>query len=221
MQKSLLLALCLILTFSIASAQTFQVNGNAYQYGSSCYRLTDQVNNQSGSIWYLNLIDLSQSFAVKFDIFLGWFDSNGADGIYFGLQPISTAVGGSGGGIGFAGISPSIGVEFDTYENGGNADPWFDHVSIMRNGNLAHNNSNNLVGPVQISPTSTNVEDGAWHKVDIIWDANTYNFEVRFDCVTRATYNGDIVSNTFGGNPMVYLGFTAGTGSLNNIQDVF
>ena len=34
----------------------------------------------------------------------------------------------------------------------------------------------------------------------------------------KLTYNGDIVNTVFGGNPMVYWGFTASTGGASNFH---
>lgn len=100
-------ACCLLLTanFFKASAQ-YAVNGNASQVSCNCYQLTPDAGGQSGSVWNLNQIDLSTPFDFYFDVFLGCNDG-GADGIVFVLQPVST-VGGSGGGLGYAGITPSL-----------------------------------------------------------------------------------------------------------------
>ena len=48
----------------------------------------------------------------------------GADGIVFVVQTLTNNVGGDGGGIGYAGITNSIGIEFDTWFNDG--DPYID-----------------------------------------------------------------------------------------------
>ena len=53
----------------------------------------------------------------------------------FVLQPISTSVGSTGGGLGFHGIVPSVGVTLDTYQNTNDNDPAFDHIAIQLNGN--------------------------------------------------------------------------------------
>ena len=98
-------------------AAQYTVNGNASTNNCHCYTLTPSSNNQSGSVWNNFQINLRESFDFNFDINLGCIDANGADGIVFVLQPISTSVGGSGGGMGFSGISPSIGITIDTWQN--------------------------------------------------------------------------------------------------------
>lgn len=210
--KAGLLMLSAFCLSQIAFAQ-YAVNGNAAQISCNCYRLTPDANSQSGSVWNLNQINLYNSFDYVFDTYFGSNDG-GADGIGFVLQPISTTIGSSGGGMGFAGISPSWAVEMDTYQNGG--DPGFDHMAIMKNGDVYHPSPNNLAGPVQMSANSGNVEDGAWHSLRVIWDASSYTMLVYFDGILRLNHTYDLVSNIFGGNPNVYWGFTAATGGARN-----
>jgi hypothetical protein len=65
---------------------------------------------QAGSVWNANKINLNNPFDFSFNVFLGCQDVNGADGIVFMLQPISTSIGSTGEGMGFMGITPSIGL---------------------------------------------------------------------------------------------------------------
>ncbi len=225
MKKLYLLFISLCIAFCTASAQNqipqFQVNGNATQLNDLCYRLTNQQMSQSGSIWCLDQIDLNNSFDVTISVNLGCIDDNGADGLVFGFQPVSTNVGTLGGGLGFEGIAPSVGIEFDTYQNGNpNNDPFYDHVAIMSNGVLNHSSPNNLAGPIQASSSNANIEDCNDHLVRVIWDAATTTLSVYFDCVLRLSYTDDIVNNIFGGDGNVFWGFTAATGALFNEQSV-
>ena len=110
----------------------FILNGNATQPIPDTYDLTQAIGNQSGSAWNSVTLDLNQPFNFDVDLFFG-FNDFGADGIAFVLQQVNTSVGSSGGGIGYAGISPSFGVEFDTWQNGNRADPVYDHIAIQQN----------------------------------------------------------------------------------------
>jgi gliding motility-associated-like protein len=204
-----------------ASAQQYTVNGSASQDDCHTYTLTKNLNTQSGSVWNNFKIDLTQSFDFTFDVYLGQLETNveGADGITFVLQPVSTSIGSSGGGLGFQNIAPSIGVTLDTYQNSSpDNDPSYDHIAIQRNGDLNHSSSNNLAGFVPISATSNNVEDGNWHTLKVIWNATTKTLEAYFDGVLRVSVVNDIVNTTFGGNPLVFWGFTGSTGGLRNLQ---
>ncbi|TNF30988.1 MAG: PKD domain-containing protein [Bacteroidetes bacterium] len=206
----------LLLFLSVWSAQAqYQINGNAVQTSCNCWRLTPAANGQNGSVWNINLYDLTVPFNFTFDVFLGCNDG-GADGIAFVLQPLSVNAGSSGGGIGYAGINPSLAVELDNYQNGG--EPGFDHMAIQRNGDVSHGGPNTLAGPVPISASTGNVEDCAWHVLQVNWDPATNTMTVYFDGVLRLTYTGDIINNIFGGNPNVYWGFTSATGGANNLH---
>ncbi|MDC0303507.1 PKD domain-containing protein [Flavobacteriales bacterium] len=193
----------------------YQINGNAAQTECNCWRLTTASNGQNGSVWNVNLFNLSNPFNFTFDVYLGCNDG-GADGLAFVLQPLNVNAGSSGGGMGYAGINPSFAVEMDTYQNA--TDPGFDHMAFQSNGSTSHGGGNTLAGPVQTSATSANVEDCGWHQLNIVWDPITMTITAYFDGVLRLSYTGDIINNLFGGNPNVYWGFTAATGGANNLH---
>jgi gliding motility-associated-like protein len=218
--KQFLLFFLLVVVSATIQAQQYTVNGNATQNNCHCYTLTPAQNNQSGSVWNNFKIDLTQPFDFTFDVQLGCVDANGADGIAFILQPISTAVGTGGGGMGFAGVTPSVGVTLDTYQNSSpDNDPFYDHIAIQTNGVGNHAiAANNLAGPVPISSTSNDVEDCNWHQLRVKWDAASKTYEAYFDGVLRVSAVKDFVADIFGGNPLVYWGFTGATGGLFNLQ---
>lgn len=213
-----------VITFSIfyflfsiffTFSQSYEVNGNADSLSCNCYLLTPDLNTQGGSVWNVNQIDLGSSFDFIFDVFLGYNDS-GADGIAFVLQPVSTSIGSSGGGLGYQNIFPSVAIEIDTYQNGW--DPAADHIAIQANGDVDHGTGNNLAVPVAALTNSGNIEDGQNHLFRIRWDATTQTLEAYFDGTLRVSYAGNIVTNIFGNNPNVYWGFTGSTGGERNEQ---
>lgn len=229
MTKKLMLCQAMVLLFfcgstlpTLAQGQlpSFEVNGNAVQLDELCYQLTPASQSQSGSIWCLDQIDLNNSFDLTISINLGCMDGNGADGMVFGLQPVSTNVGTLGGGLGFAGITPSIGIELDTYQNGENNDPIFDHIAIISDGVLSHTTATNLAGPIVASSTNDNIEDCNDHLLRVIWNATTHTLTVYFDCILRLSYTADIVNTIFNNNGNVFWGFTAATGALTNVQSM-
>ncbi len=209
------LLLATLLPFSSTFGQ-FQLNGDASDSGGGCYRLTETFNWELSSIFSTDEIDLNQSFEIQTEMLFGVKD--GADGMTFVLQSQgNTALGLGGGGIGYETITPSVIVEFDTYQNnsvpeGLNNDPFDDHVAVLTNGSPVH-----AIGDYTTVP---NLEDLTYHEVRIIWNAATNNLLVSLDCVEVINYTNDIVANIFGGNPDVFWGFTASTGGVNNIHDV-
>lgn len=201
---------------AVGSQAQYVVNGTATQLSCNCYRLTLAQGNQSGSVWNENMLSLADSFDFTFDVYLGNNDG-GADGIAFVLQPISTSIGTAGGGLGYDGVSPSLAIEIDTYQNGW--DPNYDHIAIMGNGVVQHTAPvGNLAGPVPALPANANIEDGQEHLFRVFWDPLTQVMQVYMDGSLRVEYQADIVQNLFSDDPMVFWGFTGSTGGLNNEQ---
>lgn len=194
----------------------YHINGNAYQENCNCYTLTNDVVNQSGSVWNINKIDLNQPFDFSFNIYLGCRDGDGADGIAFVLQPISTSIGSSGGGLGIQGVAPSLAITIDTWQNTIDNDPPYDHLAIQKNGDLNHNSASNLAGPVQAS--NINIEDCAWHVLHITWDPGSKALTAQIDNKDKVQAVVDMVATIFNGDPNVFWGFTGATGGSTNRQ---
>ncbi|TWF40573.1 gliding motility-associated-like protein [Chitinophaga polysaccharea] len=222
MKQTLTLALLLLLAGSFRLSGQVQLpyilNGAATQRTCNCYILTPDQQTTSGTVWNKNKINLRQSFNYVFDVNLGCKDDNGADGIGFILQTKGTNLGATGQGIGFKGISPSLGVIIDTYQNNDENDPSFDHLAIQMDGVTDHLSSNNLAGPVTALANSNNIEDCQWHLFRIQWDAVRQQMDVSMDNILRLTLNKDLVDDIFGGDPEVYWGFAGSTGGYSNLQ---
>jgi hypothetical protein len=190
MKRNLFIYIVCLLSVFRSEAQ-YSVNGSATQDNCHCYTLTQNIGLQFGAVWNNNRIDLNQSFDFTFQVYLGCVDANGADGIAFVLQNISTTIGttGSGGGsMGYFGISPAVGVTLDTYQNTSpDNDPYYDHIAIQLNGNTDHNSINTITPLTQASATSTNIEDCQNHTMRIVWNAVTKTMTVYFDNVLRLT----------------------------------
>jgi len=207
---------CLLLLFSWLSLYTaigqdrFATVGKAKAINADCFLLTEDVNNDYGAVWYQNRVSLNQPFEISFKAFFGC-RYNGADGITFTLQQESANVGGSGGGIGVAGVTPSFIVEFDTYYNSIYKDIIEDHIAIVINGNVNHNLSSTIVAPIKAN-ASGNIEDCIDHHIRIKWEPAIPSFKVYFDCELKIDLNYNILNNVFAGNPNVYWGFTSATG---------
>lgn len=209
----------LVCFFGFSLNAQFTLGGQAISLGGDCYRLTQSPSSFAlGTAWSTNTVNLNQSFDLRFELKLGCKDANGADGMVFGLQSLSNTAGSPGGGMGFGNVSPSIGIEFDTFENTVVGDPSYDHSAIIINGDVNHLTSNTLAGPVQTSSISTNIEDCQYHEARIIWDPSTSNLKMYFDCVLRLDYSfpSNPITTIFNGNPNVYWGFTSSTGGYDN-----
>jgi hypothetical protein len=213
--------------FTTVSAATSMAQGDP---NATCFVLTPPLQEQKGAVWNNTPINLSSSFEFNTRMFFGATDA-GADGIAFVLQQVGTSyIGRAGAGIGYGrewydipGPVPSFIVEFDTYFNeyGSVYDPTpLDHVGFQKNSNTSHTSiTYGYVSPDQLKPAealNANIEDNQWHDVKFTWNATTKTMTVVVTLspgVTQTfTYTGDIVNTIFGGNPMVYWGFTGATG---------
>ncbi|MBM3448698.1 MAG: hypothetical protein FJX90_06290 [Bacteroidetes bacterium] len=218
--KPLLTFSLFLVSWNFVLSQNYFLNGNAIATGNDCYQLTDALNYQNGTVWYANQIDLNQSFDITFEMNVGDNDG-GADGICFVMHTQGTsAIGQSGGGLGYLNFGTSLAVEFDTWQNGEYGDPSFDHIAIVQNGDINHNGANNLAGPVQMDAFNANTEDGQTRTVRITWNPTTQLFQVYYNCVFRVQTTVDIINTIFNGQSNVYWGFTAATGGAENVQTV-
>ena len=145
MKKSILVFIVLTGMLNIANAQQYNVTGTAFAMSTpGCYTLTN-TTTQSGAIWNIYTIDLTQPFDITLTLNFGnqlgkllvmslqvwcrWMS--------FVLQPVSSGVFGMGSGVGFHGINPSLGVIMDSY-TANPTDPAYQHISINQNGDESH-----------------------------------------------------------------------------------
>lgn len=190
--------------------------------GRPALRLTDNLS-QSGTAFLSDTVSLAgeASFSAVFAFRIsnatgiGDADGPGADGLAFVLQTVSDTAGGSGGGIGYQGIAPSVGIELDTFNNGAWDLNDGNHVGIDLNGDVAS---------IALAPVSPRFNDGAVRHVWVDYDGPTQLLEVR---VSRDPLRPpapllqevvDVVS-VLGGTE-AYLGFTSGTGAGGGWHDV-
>ncbi len=220
------LTLSMVTCCSIAGiAQEMVLVSKATKLAEKEYRLTEANANQMGAIWSPSYIDLKQDFTVEAKLYFGT-DDGGADGIAFVLQPNCTGAGSPGGGLGYQSITPSLAIEFDTYQNAAeNGDPQPDHISVMKNGVVNHKGDYNKDKSV-FKPIN-NYETGEYFDVKIRWTAITKKLILSFVPLSGGGMSDvtvidgeDIINTFFNGNNLVFWGFTASTGAAFNEQKV-
>ncbi|MFL5294868.1 MAG: lectin-like domain-containing protein [Phenylobacterium sp.] len=132
-----------ILYNDFSSTAGLQLNGAAAGAvdgsGRHVLRVTPSQFSQAGSAFSTNPVTLgaTESFSTRFTFDFNAQQNGGADGVVFTVQTNSNNVGGAGGGIGYAGIPNSLGVEFDNWNNGtidANSD---NHVGVDLNGDIS------------------------------------------------------------------------------------
>jgi len=213
---ALFLSICLS---TGVQGQGYNFVGSSTATSGDCFILTSAQQWQNGAIWYDEAINITEPFNLQFTASFGTLDAAGADGMVFVMQQAgNNVIGNAGAGMGFEGFSPSLGVEFDSFQNVGFGDPAYDHMAISTNGNANHNLAGNLAGPIQISPTSDNVEDGQDYIIDISWEPSTNLFTVSVNCEVRLQINISLQFAVFPGDPEVFWGFTGATGGEFNEQ---
>ncbi len=204
----------------------FQLNGSTAAItnptADNSLRLTNNLN-QSGSAFLTDAISLNNqaSFSARFDfrisnpMGISDGDGQGADGIVFVVQTVSNTAGGAGGGIGYSGLADSVGIEFDTWNNGGWDDNDGNHVGINLEGNI------NSTVQTSVSPRMNNGDIWtAW----VDYDGVTDLLEVRLsDSGLRsalALLSLTVDLETVLGSPDAFVGFTSGTGSGGGFHDI-
>ena len=203
--------------FSNASAFTF--NGSAKTI-NDVLRLTPSVRKKAGSAFLTDPISLGNkgSFSTnfKFQITNSDGDEGGADGLVFVIQTVSKfALGDTGGNMGYYGISPSIGIEFDTYKNSGDSNG--NHIAINLNGKTGP-------GSVAYYDVPTNLNNGNIWYTWIDFDGTSNLMEVRLSesdsipAEAQLSYALDVSKILDTSN--VFAGFTSGTGGGYGNHDI-
>jgi len=202
--------------FSETLQSYLTLNGRAsYDAASDIFTLTPDTKYALGAVMSNDKINLTYDFELKFDAYFGANDA-GADGIGFLLHDDpygADAVGGGGGAHGLTGIRNGLGIEFDTFRNGG-VDLREDHTNFVDTevGYATRNISEQV--------SLGNIEDNIWHNVTVAWDASSQTLKYWFDGKLAGTLQNNIINTYLGGSSTAYFGFTAATGGSTNLQQV-
>lgn len=207
----------------MAGFTQFVTIGDAEPMGGSCIKLTNDYPFSEGIAYSTSKLDLTQKFQIEFDIYLGDKDALGADGITFVIHNDKRgfeAFGTFGEFLGYGGrnsfgstfISPSIAIEFDTYQNMWQNDPFSDHVAFLENGINRH------IETYPKDEIEWNLEDDQLHGFRFSWNPELKEIKVFLD--EEIVYKGtkDLLNETFEGKGDVIWGFTASTGRKHNLQ---
>jgi len=210
-----------------SSVAGLTLNGNAAQVGN-VLRVTPATDGQSGSAFSTSTVSLASnaSFSTFFQFRFtnpdtGFCDNVGgitcgADGLVFVVQTVGNNVGGAGGGIGYAGINNSVGIEFDTWNNGGGDNFSSNHIGIDVNGSVSS------VALAEV--TEADMNDGDIWNAWIDYNGATNLLEARLTrSATRPatpilSLTRDIAADL--GTTNAFVGFTSGTGASHANHDV-
>ena len=212
-----------ILFNDFSSTAGLTINGNAANVGT-VLRLAPALQSQRGSAFASSAVGVSNfstvfTFQISNPVGGGNISDStpqrGADGFTFTVQSSGAGALGVGGGfLGYGGISPSVAVEFDTWNNGGSfGDPDSNHLGIDSNGSLV-----SLVTAVVASQFNNNAIWTAW----IDYDGTTLEVRTNTTGVRPAALNlGAIIDiPTTLGTSTAFVGFTASTGGAFGDHDI-
>ncbi len=118
--------------FSLTGGLAFQ--GDA-AIAANRLRLTPALTNRVGGAWLAAKQPVASGFETMFQFQITEPGGGGAEGLAFVIQNSSaSALGETGGGLGYAGIPNSLAVEFDLCQNPGQADPDGNHLGVHSGG---------------------------------------------------------------------------------------
>jgi energy-converting hydrogenase Eha subunit A len=184
----------------------WQLNGTAALNTTASppnLELTPATNWVTGSAFYPTPV-AGAGITASFDVFLG--SGSGADGMTFTLADASvskpTALGVTGGGEGFSGIT-GVAVSFDTWKN--TNDPAGNFVGIATT-----NSPQQQLNYVTTNTSVPSLRNTVHH---VVVTTNTTGITVTMDGTQVLTYTMTLPSQ-------VLVGFTAGNGGFNDIHQV-
>lgn len=226
------------------NTSNLQINGSAATAASAdgtVLRVTPAASNRAGSAFSLDRVStaeftsifsfrISNSGGAVFD----FNNESGADGIVFVVQNVANNVGTLGQGIGYQGITNSVGVEFDTWGNSFNNDPSQSHIGINVGGVVNHSAAG--MGPtINIGDTNApsnypgpELDDGdrwwSWVRydgvdLDVFLLRSESALEPTIPIAPLLSFSIDL-SATLGGSDLAYVGFTSGTGAAWADHDI-
>ena len=192
---------------------TAKLNGSALE-------LTDGGGSEAAAAWYQVEV-IIQSFTTDFTFQITPALTSTADGFTFTMQGNnSTALGPSGGGLGYGpdstagtpGIASSVAIKFDLCSNAGEGS---DSTGIYING------ASPTVPAVNMTSSGVNLHSGDPFHAHLGYNGTTLSMTLT-DTITNATFSQNWtidIPGTVGGNA-AYVGFTGGTGSLTATQNI-
>ncbi len=201
--------------------------GNTATVGS-VLRVTPASGNQSGAAYSTTAVTLgsSDTFSTQFQFqFTNAGGIDPADGITFVLAKSTAGLGSLGGGIGYGGVTNSVAVEFDTFQNGGEQSS--NHVGVDVNGVLNDLSATNPYGVATCDFSSGHsqlgcMSNGDIWSVSISYDGANLSVTVQDGNASPQTVINNLAIDLASdlGSSTAFVGFTSGTGSGFENHDI-
>ena len=192
-------------------ATGFTLDGGATVTGGAL-QVTDGGNFEARAIWYTTPLNIQQ-FTTDFTFQITPAAANASDGMTFAIQNQGlTAHGGIGGALGYQGVTPSVAVKFDTFNNSGEG---VNSTGFYTNGAAP------TVPALDLTSSGVNLHSGDVMHAHLTYDGTTLTLTLT-DTVTNASFTASQAINipgTVGANT-AYVGFTGGTGGTVSTQNI-
>jgi hypothetical protein len=213
--------------FSNTTGLTFAGSATTTTTGDGTVaRITPAATSQSGAFYSTTSVTLGSNatFSTQFQFrFTNEGGIDPADGITFVLAQNPTGLGAAGGGLGYQGVPNSVAIEFDTFNNGEVGGD--NHVGINTGGALNDLSATAVYGisSCGFNTTAGCMSNGHLWTANISYDGSKLNVSLS-DPAEGFTFNA---INNFGiniasflGTNNAFVGFTGGTGSGFENQDI-
>ncbi|HZG82207.1 MAG TPA: Ig-like domain-containing protein, partial [Brevibacillus sp.] len=215
--------------------QLFQLNGNSTILDGKLM-VTEKKASQTGSVFNKQSFQPHEefSFSTGFSFRIDGNPPNTADGMTFAIVGDPTKLGLYGGHLGLAGVKPSLGIKFDTYQNNSSSavykDPSNNYIGIAYNGNLVNDNPSWYKNLNDVTDESGNpkfvLANGNTYYAWIDYDGASSNVKVYLnDSASKPSdplidANGINLKQIFGDANGIYAGFTGSTSSWFESHEV-
>jgi hypothetical protein len=172
-------------------------------------QITDGGGGEVRSAWFASEVPV-QAFTTNFTFQLS---NAAADGMTFAMQGNNIwSLGYPGGGLGYQGISNSVAIKFDLFDNAGEG---VDSTGIYTGGSAP------TVPSVDLSSTGINLHSGDIMNARLVYDGTNLTMTLT-DTVTNGTVTEVFPVNipSIVGGSTAYVGFTGATGGMAATQNV-
>ena len=192
--------------------QAWEILGDATAVADDAFLLTPAGAAKLGGIGGTTRIDLSDDFRISFEVLQGAV--LGRDGFALVLHDDARGMSALGGGeIGLAGIENSLAIAFQTWRGSGGPAA-HDHGWLLAP-------DDDEFGAGQLEPIDLGrIDDGAWHRIELRWDAETQTLSWYWDGVLRDSVVADLSAEVFGGSGFVHVAITAAGGAATPSQQI-
>jgi len=206
---------------STAATRDVRISGDATLNGRGGISIVPAANQKRGGVFFTQPIKQEDGFSTSFAMNMGETTNTIADGFAFVMARSTNQVGGTSSGLGYNGITNSIMIEFDTYDNstnGNGSTGIVPHIWYGVNGSMDTLDQHKQVifePPSGITPQNAN--SSRWKHNDMVnrmiygwveYDAVSGVLQARFSTTATRPAHPNIVLDPNGTNGWINSGNT-------------